>query len=58
MDSNYQLFKNDLPKEILDTFKTSLSVDTETLGLNINRDRLCLVQIMNNDNGKFYIIQF
>lgn len=58
MSSNYQLYKNDIPLKILETFKTSLSIDTETLGLNINRDRLCLVQIMNNDDGKFYIIQF
>ena len=56
--TNYQLFQNDLPEEVLNTFKTSASIDTETLGLNINRDRLCLIQIMNNDDGKFYIIQF
>ena len=56
--SNYQLFKNDLPSDLIRTFKTSISIDTETLGLNINRDRLCLIQIMNNDDGKFYIIQF
>ena len=56
--TNYQLFQNDLPEEVLKTFKTSASIDTETLGLNINRDRLCLIQIMNNDDGKFYIIQF
>ncbi len=56
--SNYKLFKNDLPDDVIKTFKTSVSVDTETLGLNINRDRLCLIQIMNNDDGKFYIIQF
>ncbi len=58
MMSNYQLFQNDLPEEILNTFKTSISIDTETMGLNINRDRLCLIQIMNNDDGKFYVIQF
>ena len=56
--TNYQLFQNDLPEEVLKNFKTSASIDTETLGLNINRDRLCLIQIMNNDDGKFYIIQF
>ena len=48
--TNYQLFQNDLPEEVLKTFKTSASIDTETLGLNINRDRLCLIQIMNNDD--------
>ena len=48
--SNYQLFHNDLPDEIVGDFKTSISIDTETMGLNIKRDRLCLVQMKNNDN--------
>ncbi len=55
--SNYQLFQNDLPKNILKTFKTSISVDTETMGLVIKRDRLCLVQIKNNSDGENYLIQ-
>ena len=55
--SNYQLFHNDLPKQILKTFKTSISVDTETMGLVIKRDRLCLVQIKNNSDGENYLIQ-
>ena len=55
--SNYQLFQNDLPKQILKTFKSSISVDTETMGLVIKRDRLCLVQIKNNSDGKNYLIQ-
>ena len=55
--SNYQLFQNDLPKQILKTFKTSISVDTETMGLVIKRDRLCLVQIKNNSDGENYLIQ-
>ena len=55
--SNYQLFHNDLPDEIVGDFKTSISIDTETMGLNIKRDRLCLVQMKNNDNGNYYLIQ-
>ena len=55
--SNYQLFQNDLPKQILKTFKNSISVDTETMGLVVKRDRLCLVQIKNNSDGENYLIQ-
>ena len=55
--SNYQLFQNDLPKNILKTFKTSISIDTETMGLIVKRDRLCLIQIKNNRDGKYYLIQ-
>ena len=55
--SNYQLFQNDLPKNILKSFKTSISVDTETMGLVVKRDRLCLVQIKNNSDGKYYLVQ-
>ena len=55
--SNYQLFQNDLPKKILKTFKTTISIDTETMGLIVKRDRLCLIQIKNNSDGKYYLIQ-
>ena len=55
--SNYQLFQNDLPKDILKTFKTSISIDTETMGLVVKRDRLCLIQIKNNSDGKYYLLQ-
>jgi ribonuclease D len=34
---------DDLPNDI--KFHGSIAVDTETMGLNVNRDRLCLVQI-------------
>ena len=56
--SNYQLFHNDLPKNIINSFKSSISIDTETLGLNIKRDRLCLIQLKNDSNGKIYLIKF
>ena len=56
--SNYQLFQNDLPKRILKTFKSSISVDTETMGLVIKRDRLCLIQLRNETDKKVYLIKF
>ena len=56
--SNYQLFQNDLPDKVLKSFKGEISVDTETLGLNIKRDRLCLVQLRNETNKKIYLIKF
>ena len=36
--SNYQLFQNDLPNKVLKSFKGDISIDTETLGLNIKRE--------------------
>ena len=56
--SNYQLFQNDLPNKVLKSFKGDISIDTETLGLNIKRDRLCLIQLRNETNQKVYLIKF
>ena len=56
--SNYQLFQNDLPNKVLKSFKGDISIDTETLGLNIKRDRLCLIQLRNETNKKIYLIKF
>jgi len=47
-------FTNDLPDDVL--IKGDLAIDTETMGLNLKRDRLCLLQI---NNGKHtYLIKF
>ena len=43
-----KLHINDLPKSI--KIDKSVAIDTETMGLNPNRDRLCLVQLSNGDN--------
>ena len=56
--SNYQLFQNDLPKQSLKSFKGDVTIDTETLGLNVKRDRLCLIQLRNESNKKVYLIKF
>ena len=44
-----RLHKNDLPAAA--AFGVSVAVDTETLGLNPHRDRLCLVQLSRGDGS-------
>ena len=56
--SNYQLFQNDLPRKVIKSFKGDISIDTETLGLNVKRDRLCLIQMKNETDKKVYLIKF
>ncbi len=46
--------KGDLPDGL--TFEGSVAIDTETLGLKPNRDKLCLVQISAGD-GTAHIVQ-
>jgi ribonuclease D len=53
--SSIVLHKNDLPAGV--SFGPSVAVDTETLGLNVNRDRLCLVQLSSGD-GTAHLVQF
>jgi ribonuclease D len=48
-------FENDLPKSLQIT--GDLAIDTETMGLNLRRDRLCLIQI-NNGGDDNYLIKF
>jgi len=48
---NIRLHRGDLPADI--TFGPVIAVDTETMGLNPHRDRLCLVQLSGGDgNGE------
>ena len=42
------LYKNDLPHNI--KFTESVAIDTETMGLNPLRDKLCLIQLSNGNN--------
>ena len=46
--------QNDLPSNV--KFKDSVAIDTETMGLNPSRDRLCLVQI-SSGNGICHLIK-
>jgi len=49
-----KILKQDLPKNI--NLGEVVAVDTETMGLDFSRDRLCLVQLSPGDN-RVYIIQ-
>ena len=50
---HYHLY--DLPQDV--QFEGSIAVDTETMGLNLIRDRLCLVQLCGN-NGEVHLVHF
>ncbi len=48
------LHRGDLPKSV--TFSGSVAIDTETMGLRLHRDRLCLVQLSAGD-GNSHLVQ-
>ena len=50
-----ELHRGDLPGDV--TFPGDIAVDTETMGLDPNRDRLCLVQLSGGD-GVCHVVQF
>jgi ribonuclease D len=52
---NIQLHRGDLPPGI--DFGASVAIDTETMGLNPHRDRLCLAQLSAGD-GTCHLVQF
>lgn len=49
------LFKNDIPDDF--QLEGDLAIDTETMGLNLSRDRLCLLQFSSGD-GEAHMVQF
>ena len=55
MNIDIKLHKKDLPDEIV--FSDKIAIDCEFTGLNIERDRLCLLQISSGKNDA-HIIQF
>jgi len=52
---SYQLFENDIPSEV--QIVGDIAIDTEALGLNLKRDRLCLVQICDSA-GSIFLIKY
>ena len=50
----YFLHRNDIPASV--EIGESVAIDTETTGLNLARDRLCLIQI-STGNGEAHLIQ-
>ena len=57
MQIDIKLHKNDLPDEIKLDDKKSLAIDSEFSGLNVNRDKLYLVQI-SSGNNEFKLYMF
>ena len=53
MNLDIKLHKGDLPDEI--SFSDKIAIDCEFTGLNIERDRLCLVQISSGQNDAHVI---
>ena len=51
---NIFLYQHDLPDNL--NLGETVAIDTETRGLNLNRDRLCLVQL-SNGNGDAHLVQ-
>ncbi len=54
MDLDIKLHKEDLPDQM--RFDDNIAIDCEFMGLNVERDRLCLVQI-SSGNSDAHIIQ-
>jgi ribonuclease D len=50
-----KLHKNDLPAGL--AFPNGVAIDSETMGLNPHRDRLCVVQLSAGD-GNAHLVQF
>ena len=50
----YFLYHDDISSEV--DFGDVIAIDTETMGLNINRDRLCMIQLSSGD-GNAHLIQ-
>ena len=55
MATKISLHKNDLPAGV--SFPNGVAVDSETLGLNPHRDRLCVLQLSAGD-GTAHLVQF
>ena len=51
---NTKIYMNDLPPNI--DLGEEIAIDTETMGLKFNRDRLCLIQIADK-LGNIFILQ-
>lgn len=57
LSARYVLYKNDFPADL--QLGNVLAIDTEFMGLNVFRDRLCLLQVYDgSDGGKVHMVQF
>ena len=51
---NTKIYMNDIPANL--DLGEEIAIDTETMGLKFNRDRLCLIQLA-DENGNVTILQ-
>lgn len=51
--ANYK-YKNDLPESLV--IDGDIAIDTEATGLNMNRDRLCVLQLSNGDGNAHLVV--
>ena len=52
MNIDIKLHNEDLPDDL--TFSDKIAIDCEFMGLNVQRDKLCLVQISSGKNDALY----
>lgn len=59
-ESCYIVFENDINETAFNILNSAkhLYIDTETLGINIRRDRLCLMQITADNTNDVFLIRF
>ncbi|MCC8406744.1 MAG: ribonuclease D [Rickettsia endosymbiont of Sceptobius lativentris] len=52
---NIKIYQDDLPNNF--ELEGDIAIDTETMGLNLHRDKLCLLQF-SNSNGEAHLVHF
>ncbi|WP_218460686.1 ribonuclease D [Rickettsia sp. TH2014] len=52
---NINIYQDDLPNNF--ELEGDIAIDTETMGLNLHRDKLCLLQF-SNGNGEAHLVHF
>ncbi len=55
-EKRYALYQNDFPADL--KFGNVLAIDSEFMGLNVWRDRLCLLQVYDGSDGITHMVQF
>jgi ribonuclease D len=55
VSQKFNVYKNDIPENLMKS--EIMAIDTETMGLNLNRDRLCVLQFSFGD-GRAHMVHF
>lgn len=56
MTASVHLYSNDLPADL--AFSDTIAIDCEMMGLNVERDRLCVVQLFDQVHDRVDIVHF